>query len=169
MKRWLEDYRDGTLSSPLRQKLEKHLRVCQRCRERLELIRFAEEVIQWADRSEEIPPASPWFSQKVIQRVRQAQAESATLWIPVYRLAQKTIPLMLLLALLMGGLTYYEWSTLNLEGADNPLASSFSEPSDKWGEQLVAGGNTALFVTDPEEKKDESPTPALPSREGRTK
>ena len=166
-KKWLDEYRDGKLTGPIRLQVKNHLRTCRKCQERLDLINWAEKIVQLADVSQETPPVSPWFSQKVIHRIRQVQSESATLWIPVYRLAQKTIPLMLLLAALMGGLTYYEWSSLSAVGTDNPLVTSFSDPSDRWGEQLIAGGNTAPFLYDQEENPGEQPVPITPAREGK--
>jgi hypothetical protein len=108
----LEEYADQSLlSSSVRRQLEDHLKFCGKCRDQLSTIYWSRGIIRGAQWEEEISP-SVGFSRAVIREIGK-QKDANLLWWPVRLIALQAIPVMALLAVILGIFAYQQVNSLH--------------------------------------------------------
>jgi anti-sigma factor RsiW len=137
-KKCLEEYVAGTLPPGLRGETDQHLSSCPQCQKQLRLIRLTSGITKASFADGEEPLPSPWFAQKVLRSIEQQEKQSLALWNPLAWIAARAIPLIATLAILLGIIAYSEIGALSQLSAENPLLSSFNEPSANWSNEVLA-------------------------------
>ncbi len=133
---WIEEYHEGSLPPPQKQELEEHLQGCLRCRQRLELTQWSSQVTRWSAGDAEVVEPSPWFAQRVLSQIARRNSEVLTLWNPFIRLAQRAIPVMMILILILGFFAYREMKLTLSSGSDDAVLISYTDPAKSWGEEF---------------------------------
>ena len=128
----LEDYADKSLlDAKSSRELEEHLRLCSECRNQLSLIEWTRGIIRMS-RTDEGPIPAPGFSRNVITEVRKQEY----LWRPLRLIAIRAIPVMALLAVILGVLAYEQASSLFLkETAETALVDTYADLPTTWGQE----------------------------------
>jgi hypothetical protein len=135
---WIEEYHEGTLPPPQKQPMEDHLQECLNCRQKLALIQWSCQVTRIGAEKAEVIEPSPWFSQKVLFQIARDSSEVLNLWNPFIRVAQRAIPAMAILALILGIFAYKEMKSALSTESDDSLMISFIEPQKTWGEEFYS-------------------------------
>lgn len=147
---WIEEYHEGSLPPPQKRELEAHLQVCLRCRQKLDLTQWSSQVTRLSAGEAEVVEPSPWFAQKVLSQIAQKNSEVLTFWNPFIRLAQRAIPVMTILILILSFFAYREMKNTLSSGSDDSVLVSYADPAKSWGEEffLPEGSNLPAFAPD---------------------
>ena len=128
----LEEYADKSLSdTKSSRELEEHLRSCAECRDQLSLIEWTRGIIRTAQ-PEEGPLPAPGFSRAVINEVKKQDY----LWRPLRLIAMRAIPVMALLAVILGVLAYQQASSLlDQQTPESALVDTYADLPTTWGQE----------------------------------
>ena len=129
----LEEYADGTLSSEIHQKVGQHLALCQECKERLQLIRLTHGITTTA-RLVASPTPAPGFSRQVLQAIAQ-QRDNYLFWRPLRVVALRAIPVMAILALILGVFAYMQMTALQPPTSETLQLESYLDLPTNWGQE----------------------------------
>ena len=138
----LEEYAQNQLSSETLRELEQHVAACRECQDRLEMLRLTRGIVR-AARLENSPSPAPGFVHSVILATQQ-QKDSYFFWSPLRLVAVRAVPVMALMALILGLIAYVEMSTiLNArETPRQPLLESSLGLSSNWGRDVAVLSET---------------------------
>ncbi|HVN77506.1 MAG TPA: zf-HC2 domain-containing protein [Terriglobia bacterium] len=137
----LEEYADKSLpDTKSSRELEEHLRWCAECRNQLSLIEWTRGIIRMA-RPEQGPMPEPGFSRNVINEV----IKQDYLWRPLRLIAIRAIPVMALLAVILGVLAYQQASSLFTQQApDSVLVDTYADLPTTWGQDRTIISDTVF-------------------------
>jgi hypothetical protein len=137
LKGWLEDYAENSLSAEMTQDLEQHLAMCRDCQEQLRTIRLTANVLR-ASRLDQGPVPAAGFARSVFLMIEQ-QRENYFFWSPLRLMALKAVPVMAVLAVVLGFFAYTEMSSdLSAQQlTEEPLLETSLELSSKWGQEAA--------------------------------
>jgi len=137
----LEEYADKTLHNTRSSgELEEHLRLCAECRNQLSLIEWTRGIIQMTQ-PEEGPMPAPGFSRNVINEVKRQDY----LWRPLRLIALRAIPVMALLAVILGVLAYQQAnSLLTQQSPDSALVDTYADLPTTWGQERTVISDTVF-------------------------
>jgi predicted anti-sigma-YlaC factor YlaD len=134
----LEQYADQSLASSAgRKQVEEHLKFCRKCRDQLSTIYWTREIVRGGQLEEEVVP-SAGFSRAVIHEIER-QKEANLLWWPVRLIALQAIPVMTLLAVILGIFAYQQVNSLHQRQVTELLGmETYVGLLSNWGqEQMV--------------------------------
>jgi hypothetical protein len=137
----LEEYADESLlDTKASQELEEHLRLCGQCRNQLSLIEWTRGIIRMAQ-PEEGPLPAPGFSRAVIHEVNNQDF----LWRPLRLIAMRAIPVMSLLAVILGVLAYQQASSLfKQQTSESALVETYADLPSTWGQERTVISDTVF-------------------------
>ena len=137
LKGWLEDYAENSLSAEMTQDLEQHLAMCRDCQEQLRTIRLTANILR-ASGLDEAPAPAAGFARSVFLAIEQ-QRENYFFWSPLRLVALRAVPVMAVLAVVLGVLAYTQISSeLNAQQiSEEPLLETSLELSSKWGQEAA--------------------------------
>ena len=137
----LEEYADRShLDVKAKNDLEEHLRSCEECRNELSLIDWARRIVLLAQ-LEEGPLPAPSFSRKVIVEVNNQDY----LWRPLRLIAMRAIPVMALLAVILGVLAYQQASSLfRHQTPESALVETYADLPVSWGQERTVFSETVF-------------------------
>ncbi len=133
---WIEEYHEGSLPPPQKREMEEHLQECLRCRQKLDLTQWSSQLTRLSAGEAEFIEPSPWFAQKVLSQIARGNSEVLTFWNPFIRLAQRAIPVMTILILILGFFAYREMKIILSSGSDDSVLISYTDPATSWGEDF---------------------------------
>ena len=127
LKGWLEDYAENSLSAEMTQDLEQHLAMCRDCQEQLRTIRLTANILR-----------ASGLGRSVFLAIEQ-QRENYFFWSPLRLVALRAVPVMAVLAVVLGVLAYTQISSeLNAQQlSEEPLLETSLELSSKWGQEAA--------------------------------
>jgi hypothetical protein len=119
------------------QDLEQHLAMCRDCQEQLRTIRLTANVLR-ASRLDQGPVPAAGFARSVFLMIEQ-QRENYFFWSPLRLMALKAVPVMAVLAVVLGFFAYTEMSSdLSAQQlTEEPLLETSLELSSKWGQEAA--------------------------------
>jgi len=135
LKGLIEEYSEGTLSPDLHQKVTQHLGQCHECEGHLRLIGLT-QVITAASKGM-APPFPPLgFSRQVLQAIAQ-QRDNYLFWRPLRIVALRTIPVMAVLALILGVFAYMQMTALQNTASQSEMSQleSYLDLSTNWDQE----------------------------------
>jgi hypothetical protein len=139
--KWIEEYSEGSLPPAQKQELERHLKQCPGCTQQLNLIRWTRNTIRiGAEEAPELTP-SPWFAQRVAARIAQEQLPAFSFWNPMIRMAQQAIPLLAMLALVLGLFAYQQIFQVPSNQTDETTLSAYMDPTARWKDDLLSAAS----------------------------
>ena len=139
--RLLEEYADQSiLDARASQELNDHLRQCEKCRNQLSLIEWTRGIVRSAQ-LEEGPLPTPGFSRAVIHEVNKQDY----LWRPLRLIALQAIPVMALLAVILGLLAYQQASSLfKSQTPESALIETYADLPATWGQEGTVISDTVF-------------------------
>lgn len=137
----LEEFADQSLlDASARKDLAVHVRSCAECREQLALIDWTRGIIR-AAQPEEKPLPAPGFSHAVIHEIKNQNL----LWRPLRLIAMQAIPIMALLAVILGVLAYQQASgLLNRQILESAQIETYAEMPSSWGQEQAVISDTVF-------------------------
>ncbi len=138
----LEEFAENQLPAEAHRELKQHLEGCRECQDRLKTLRLAQGIVLAAKLENGPSPAST-FVPSVLQAIEQ-QKDSYFFWSPLRLVAARAVPVMALMALILGCVAYMEMSsTLNAqETPRQPLLESSLGLSSNWGQDVAVYSET---------------------------
>jgi hypothetical protein len=166
---WIEEFDEGSLPQTQKQEIERHLQGCASCRQQLDLIQWSKQITRLGvEGAPELIP-SPWFAQRVAARINQEQATVFSFWNPMVRMAQRIIPLLTILALVLGIFAYKQVFQLPSSTTDEAVLSAYLDPTSKWKDDLLYSTYDQSGENFQNKINGENPTPAPSSEEEKGK
>ena len=133
----LEEYVDQCLpSGAVRRQVEDHLKACSQCRDHLSTIYWTRGIIRGAQLEGEVVP-SAGFSRVVIQEIER-QKGANLLWWPLRLVALQAIPVMALLAVILGVFAYQQVNSLpQRQVTQLPGMETYAGLLSNWGQERM--------------------------------
>ena len=133
LKGLIEEYCEGTLSPEVYPKVTQHLAQCHECKQHLRLIRLTQGITA-ASKGIAPPFPAPGFSRQVLQAVAQ-QRDNYLFWRPLRLVALRAIPVMAILALILGVFAYTQMTALQPPMSETLQLESYLDLPTNWGQE----------------------------------
>ncbi len=134
----LEDYAEAKLSPEQTQVVERHLATCSRCSEHLRTLGWVRSLMH-AIKLEDNPEPSEGFARRLADHL-ESNREVYLFWLPLRSMALKAIPVMALLAILLGAMAYRQIQSglPALAEWEDPFLESYSEQTGSLTEAIFS-------------------------------
>jgi anti-sigma factor RsiW len=134
----LEEYAEDKLSPGQTQAIERHLATCTRCNEYLRTIGWSRALMR-VIKLKDNPEPSKGFARRLADHL-ESDRDVYLFWLPLRSMALKAIPVMALLAILLGAMAYRQVQSAasSLAEWEDPLLESYSEQREGLTEAIFS-------------------------------